>query len=304
VIRVFEATRQEALAKREDDRKDVAAKAVPGEVAEGGRKGRSAVPWLVLGGAAVAGGVALVSSGGAAGATPSPSPSSTPTPEPSASPTPRPSESPPPPPCTFSASPRSRAFNKDGGNGTCQIDALRSGCTWNVVSTQPWVRITSGTSGRGDAVVRYQVLENDTNNPRLADVHLVEDPAARCEIRQSDSGGSSSGSLTSRLAWSTQLQVSDATGRVVVDRGSALLLGSGRSSGAGALAPGPHRFEAVLTSGGGQPGVWRFRFQGTLRPGSLRVRAGEAASVSSDTIVFRLRGAPGERIAFDLIAGR
>ena len=91
---------------------------------------------------------------------------------------------------------------------------------------------------------------------------------------------------------------------MVVDRGSALLLGSGRSAGAGALVRGPHRFEGTLTSGGGQPGVWRFRFQGALRPGSLRVRAGEAASVSSDTIVFRLRGAPGERIVFDLIAGR
>jgi hypothetical protein len=90
---------------------------------------------------------------------------------------------------------------------------------------------------------------------------------------------------------------------VIVDSGSAMLLGSGHSAGSGALARGPHRFEAVLTSGGRQPGVWRFRFQGVLRPGSLRVRAGEAASVFSDTIVFRLRGAPGERIAFDLEAG-
>jgi hypothetical protein len=151
--------------------------------------------------------------------------------------------------------------------------------------------------------VRYQVLENDTNNPRVADLHLVERPSARCEIRQSDSGGNSRDDRSSRLAWSTHLQVAQATGRVIVDHGSAMLLGSGRSAGSGALPRGPHRFEAVLTSGGRQPGVWSFRFQGVLRPGSLRVRAGEAASVSSDAIVFRLRGAPGERIAFDLEAG-
>jgi hypothetical protein len=301
VIRIFETTRQEALATRANDQK-VAPPSTTGAATEGERRGRSAVPWLILGGAAVAGGVALAA-GGSAATAPSPTPSSTPTPEPSASPTPGPTEPPPPAPCTFSASPSSRAFNKDGGPGTCQIDASRAGCTWNVVSTRPWVRITSGTTGRGDGIVRYLVLENDTNSPRLADVHLVEEPRAKCEIRQSDSGGNSRDDRSSHLAWSTDLQVAGATGRVVVDRGSAMLLGSGRSAGSGALPRGPHRFEAVLASGGREPGVWRFRFQGMLRPGSLRVRAGEAASVSSDTIVFRLRGTPGERIAFDLEAG-
>jgi hypothetical protein len=70
------------------------------------------------------------------------------------------------------------------------------------------------------------------------------------------------------------------------------------------LPRGSHRIEAVLTSGRGHVGVWRFRFAGSFRPGSLRIRAGEAASVSPDSVVFRLRGTPGERIVFDLEAAR
>ena len=54
--------------------------------------------------------------------------------------------------------------------------------------------------------------------------------------------------------------------------------------------------QLVQASGGGQ---WRFEIRSdTLEAGSLRVLAGEVALVSSDAVVFRMSGKPGERVVF------
>jgi hypothetical protein len=169
------------------------------------------------------------------------------------------------------------------------------------VSTNPnWLVITSGANGRGRDEVRFNVKPNTSGSERSARIQLQQDESAYCRIDQDDSGGPGPGVAASALAWTSELQVAGGSGRVALDGVHAALLGAGRSDGARLLARGPHRVEAVLSGGQGRPGAWRFRFAGSFRPGSLRVRAGDLASASSDTLVFRLRGTPGERLAFEL----
>jgi hypothetical protein len=82
-----------------------------------------------------------------------------------------------------------------------------------------------------------------------------------------------------------------------VANGVAAFPGAGRAELALPARPGPNRLEAVLVEGSG-PGTWRLTLAGgTIRPGSLRVVAGEAAAVGPETATFRLRGRPGERVA-------
>lgn len=307
VIRIFEAVRQEALPAEADARRTVQEPPPPGEAAQNRPRKRSAVPYLILGGAVAAGGVALAASGGSPSASPTPTPTPTPspgpTPTPTPSPGPTPTPTPTPAPCTFSASPAvSILFDKDGGKGTCRIDASRDTCQWHALSSKTWVVITKGTPGRGDGTVSYTVLVNQVQAPRTAEIYLQEDRNAKCQVQQEK--GFAPGAMPSSLAWTSTLQAPGASGRLSFDGGLVARLGAGTSSGAQGLSAGVHRIEAQLTSGHGQPGIWRFRFGGALVPGSLRVRAGEVAGVSADTLVFRVRGMPGERVAFELEAGR
>ena len=53
-------------------------------------------------------------------------------------------------------SPRSRNVDADGGSGQITI-AVSSGCSWTAQSTVGWIDITSGETGNGSGVVRYEV---------------------------------------------------------------------------------------------------------------------------------------------------
>lgn len=47
------------------------------------------------------------------------------------------------------------------------------------------------------------------------------------------------------------------------------------------------------------PDTWRFELQGVgAVPDSLQPLVGEVVQLTSDTVVFRLAGSPGERVAF------
>jgi len=298
VIRTFEATRQ-AMPPVEParDRDKTAAGVLPtsGEAAENRRKRRSALPFILLGGAAAAGGVTLASKGGSS-TTPTPAPSSTPTPLPAPSPTPTP---PPPAACTFKASPSRLEFKASGGNGTCRIDASRADCAWNAEAGAGWIQLTGGTPGRGDGSVSFTVRPNPSDeNDRRSVVRLRENRGVACEVRQDRVKDVA---LPGLVAWASDLTVPGGSGKVVVDGAFAAIHGPGHSQAALMLAAGAHRFEAVLTSARSQPGVWRFRFSGAFRAVSLRVVQGDAVSASAEGVVFRLRGMPGERVAFTLI---
>jgi hypothetical protein len=109
-----------------------------------------------------------------------------------------------------------------------------------------------------------------------------------------------SGAAVSPPALTSQLEVPDGEGRVILNgrvvssvRGGAMRVATERSAGT-------NRVEGVIVRGSGRPGTWRFDLSGhgSLRPGSLRVLAGPVVLLAGDGVVFALQGKVGERIAF------
>jgi hypothetical protein len=94
--------------------------------------------------------------------------------------------------------------------------------------------------------------------------------------------------------WTSVLEAPGARGQMLLD--GETVPASGPFAASTASTSGRHHLEAVLVAGTGRAGTWRFHLPG-IRAGSLRVAAG-AGAPGRDTIVFRLEGHPGERIAF------
>ncbi len=101
------------------------------------------------------------------------------------------------------------------------------------------------------------------------------------------------------LSWESWLEVPEGAGRIVVNDQVPFSQEAGRTWTSVAVMPGAVRVEASLVVGAG-PGVWRFSLFGSLKAGSLRVLQGQPALVTEDGIVFRMRGEPGEKVAFSL----
>jgi len=100
------------------------------------------------------------------------------------------------------------------------------------------------------------------------------------------------------LVWTSELAVAGGRGQVIANGVEVVFPGPGRSDLALPARAGRNSVEAVLVEGEG-PGTWRFTLaSGAIRPGSLRVVAGEAVAVGPETVAFRLRGHPGERAIF------
>jgi hypothetical protein len=102
------------------------------------------------------------------------------------------------------------------------------------------------------------------------------------------------------LAWSSDLDVEGGRLQVVVNGSAASYPGVGRAYGMAAFSDGQNHVEAMLVEGRGKAGLWRFDFMSSqaIAPGSIRVVAGDVASVGASSITFHLKGTPGERIAF------
>jgi hypothetical protein len=106
------------------------------------------------------------------------------------------------------------------------------------------------------------------------------------------------------LVWTSELAVAGGRGQVITNGGDVLFPGPGRSELTLPVRAGRNSLEAVLVEGEG-PGTWRFTLaSGAIRPGSLRVVAGEAVAAGPETVAFRLHGRPGERAVFAFEATR
>jgi len=94
--------------------------------------------------------------------------------------------------------------------------------------------------------------------------------------------------------------VAGARGQIVVGGRQALFPERGRSLQRVLVEAGENRVEATLVQSDGKPGTWRFELSAMtgLLPGTLRVIAGDVTQVAGDAVVFRLKGAPGERVVF------
>ena len=64
-----------------------------------------------------------------------------------------------PAPCSFAISPTSQSVSADGGTATVMLTAS-SWCSWSASTTTPWLTITSGASGIGDATVTIAIAAN------------------------------------------------------------------------------------------------------------------------------------------------
>ena len=112
---------------------------------------------------------------------------------------------------------------------------------------------------------------------------------------QSSSSSAAEGAV---LIWTSELALPGGRGQLIANGADVVFPGAGRSDLALPARPGRNRLEAVLVEGE-RPGTWRFTLvSGEIRPGSLRVLAGEAAAVGPVAVAFRLRGRPGERVVF------
>src|SRR4029077_3034790 len=58
--------------------------------------------------------------------------------------------------CTYALNPSSASFVGPGGTGSVTVTAP-AGCVWTVVSSQPWLAVTSASSGSGNGPVSYSV---------------------------------------------------------------------------------------------------------------------------------------------------
>ena len=128
--------------------------------------------------------------------------------------------------------------------------------------------------------------------------------AAVVAVANADDGGSATTSTTllpaarPAMAWASRLDVPGASGRVVLDGDTADVVRAGpRAPSPRALRPGRHHLEATLTRPGSAAGTWRFDLA-SVRQGTLYVTAGTVLSLGSSSVVFRVAGRPGERVAF------
>jgi hypothetical protein len=103
-------------------------------------------------------------------------------------------------------------------------------------------------------------------------------------------------------AWESDLSVEGGRLQVIMNGSAVSYLEGGRAYGMSAFVEGTIRVEATLVDGRGKAGQWRFDFLGSraIAPGSLHVVAGDVVSIAGGSITFRLKGTPGERIAFTL----
>ena len=95
------------------------------------------------------------------------------------------------------------------------------------------------------------------------------------------------------------MDVAGAAGQLVFDGTIGVFPGPGVSGGVASLKCGDNRGTAQLVSGAAGPGVWRLEVSGPFfEPGSLRALGGHVILGTGNSLVFRLAGTPGERVAF------
>jgi len=99
--------------------------------------------------------------------------------------------------------------------------------------------------------------------------------------------------------WTSELAVPEGRGQVILNGAHALFHGAGLSELRLPVRRGRNRVEALLVSGEGEGGLWRFTLaSGRLRVGSLRSVGGEVVAAGPGMVAFGVHGDPGERVVF------
>jgi hypothetical protein len=75
--------------------------------------------------------------------------------------------------CTYTISPTSQSFDSSGGTGNVSVTASSSNCSWNAISNDSWITITSGSSGTGNGTVSYSVSANSSTSLRTGTMTIA-----------------------------------------------------------------------------------------------------------------------------------
>ena len=74
--------------------------------------------------------------------------------------------------CTFTISPASRTFPRNGGAASVSVIA-ETGCSWSASSNASWITITSAGNATGDGVLTYSVSVNKTGIARVGTMSIA-----------------------------------------------------------------------------------------------------------------------------------
>jgi hypothetical protein len=75
--------------------------------------------------------------------------------------------------CTFTIAPTGQTVPSGGGAGTLAVTASAAACTWTAVSAVPWISITAGGNGTGNATVGYSAAANATGAARTGTINVA-----------------------------------------------------------------------------------------------------------------------------------
>ena len=107
----------------------------------------------------------------------------------------------------------------------------------------------------------------------------------------------------STLLWSSDLRLEGGRLQVTFNGSTASYPERGRSLASTRIKDGDNRVEATVVDAAGKAGSWTIDLSSSpaIQAGSIRVLGGEVESIGATAVTFKLKGTPGERIAFTFV---
>jgi hypothetical protein len=112
-------------------------------------------------------------------------------------------------PCHFAIAPTTIAMRAEGGRASVQVTTLE-GCSWSTRTSQPWVRVVSGSGGDSSRVIELAV-DSNPGDDRFGEVRVADIPVT---IAQDSISESARGCPYSMGAGSANFGSAGGTGRV------------------------------------------------------------------------------------------
>jgi hypothetical protein len=184
-----------------------------------------------------------------------------------------------------------------GGRINCPGDCSESGITCgtrfalNANPTPGSTFVTWSGGGPGCPPTAVQCLVDTRGGTVTIDAKFDKVPTP---VRSMADDG---GAVPPRWRWISELQSPQASGLVLLNGGSGAAVRSMRTQMTGTPREELNRVEAVLTEAR-EAGTWRFELPAGIEPGSLMPLRGEVVLATPDTLVFRIHGQVGEKLAF------
>jgi hypothetical protein len=75
--------------------------------------------------------------------------------------------------CTYSISPTNAYLPFASTNGTVNVTASNSACSWTASTTDDWITVTDGSSGTGNGTVSYSVAVNQGSSGRVGTISIA-----------------------------------------------------------------------------------------------------------------------------------